>query len=345
VLVTCSRPVDASLHAALLVAAGAPPSQFIPPQTLLWLLPAASVHRVAAVPGVVCPPASAPTSPSVSLSLTHTHTRPEPSSAFASAIRIPSLHPQARQHCLLSSGRGAPLPATQAIVQHMQPAWKAAPSLAAAAAVAAPTHPLRPSGHALLQLSLVHSWGDRHAATTAARTVAVAQLLRRMREDNVVGQMWAAPHTPIVSVAVEHVNATVQWLTQQEVVHSVGLAAHYAPRNKQARWVVQSGEPATMATPLWDRGLRGAGQLVGVSDTGFDLANCLLNNGPLAHGRGTTQLCTDCTLVDFYSPFEWASTGNLRPKTCNQYHPTPSHPTPAAPSAHSDLLHCGGIVT
>lgn len=215
----------------------------------------------------------------------------------------------------------------------MQPAWKAAASLAAAAAIAAPTHPLHPAGHTLLQLSLVHSWGHPHAAAAVdARTAAASQLRRRMREDGVVGEMWVAPHTPVVSVPVEHVNATVQWLTQQEAVHSVGLAAHYAPRNKQARWLVQSGEPATRATPLWDRGLRGAGQLVGVSDTGFDLANCLLNNGELAHGRGTTQLCTDCTLVDFYSPFEWAATGNLRPKTCDQYDPTPSQPSQWSPS-------------
>ena len=92
VLVTCSRPVDASLHAALVVAAGAPPSQFVPPQTLLWLLPAAAVHRVADVPGVVCP------LPLPHLSLTHTHTHThiytyihtEPSSVLASAIRTPS---------------------------------------------------------------------------------------------------------------------------------------------------------------------------------------------------------------------------------------------------------------
>jgi len=232
----------------------------------------------------------------------------------------------------------------------MQPAWKAAPSLAAAAAAsAAPTHPLHPAGHTLIQLSLVHSWGHpthAAAAAAAARTTAVAQLWRRMREEDVVGEMWAAPHTPVVSVPVQHVNTTVQWLTQQEVVHSVGLAAHYAPRNKQARWVVQSGEPATMATPLWDRGLRGAGQLVGVSDTGFDLANCLLNNGELAHGRGTTELCTDCTLVDFYNPFEWATTGNLRPKTCNPYVPYFFNPKPVVPHKPQPYCalyyYCGG---
>lgn len=55
VLVTCESRVDGPLRARLVEAAGIPPAQFIPPQTLLWYLTDdTAVQRVAAVPGVVC---------------------------------------------------------------------------------------------------------------------------------------------------------------------------------------------------------------------------------------------------------------------------------------------------
>jgi hypothetical protein len=87
-------------------------------------------------------------------------------------------------------------------------------------------------------------------------------------------------------------------------VHAVGLVARYEKRNEQAQWIVQSGE-VDMRT-VWAHGLRGQGQLVGVSDTGFDTTNCLLSNSADGTGMGTTQPCTDCT----YSQFD-NTTGSL----------------------------------
>ena len=41
---------------------------------------------------------------------------------------------------------------------------------------------------------------------------------------------------------------------------------------------------------VWDRGIKGENQLVGVSDSGFDLTNCLLANSDSGDGFGTLQV-------------------------------------------------------
>jgi hypothetical protein len=42
------------------------------------------------------------------------------------------------------------------------------------------------------------------------------------------------------------------------------------PRNDQARWVLQSGDASTLATPFWDAGLIGNGEVAGIADSGLD---------------------------------------------------------------------------
>ncbi len=52
-------------------------------------------------------------------------------------------------------------------------------------------------------------------------------------------------------------------------------------RNDRARWIVQSYEapgPPTQATPLYDSGLRGQGEVVGLIDQTPDLQHCLLSD-------------------------------------------------------------------
>lgn len=52
-------------------------------------------------------------------------------------------------------------------------------------------------------------------------------------------------------------------------------------RNDRARWIVQSYEapgPASQATPLYDSGLRGQGEVVGLIDQTPDLQHCLLSD-------------------------------------------------------------------
>ena len=44
--------------------------------------------------------------------------------------------------------------------------------------------------------------------------------------------------------------------------------------NNFARWVVQGGTLEGQTTPLWDLGINGSGQVVGVADTGVDDESC-----------------------------------------------------------------------
>jgi len=43
-----------------------------------------------------------------------------------------------------------------------------------------------------------------------------------------------------------------------------------APRNDVARWTVQSADAVAMATPFWDAGLIGNGEIAGIADSGID---------------------------------------------------------------------------
>jgi len=73
----------------------------------------------------------------------------------------------------------------------------------------------------------------------------------------------------------------------------VGMDPLVQRRNSAAKWVTQSGDMNQGAT-VWAKGIDGTGQLVGVSDGGFDLTNCLLANdqvaGDSASGFGATKV-------------------------------------------------------
>jgi hypothetical protein len=45
------------------------------------------------------------------------------------------------------------------------------------------------------------------------------------------------------------------------------------PFNSRARWVIRSGDPKTLATPVHDRGLLGTGQIVTVADIGLNMVH------------------------------------------------------------------------
>ena len=56
--------------------------------------------------------------------------------------------------------------------------------------------------------------------------------------------------------------------------------------NNYARWSVQAGGGAGSGgarTPLWDLGLNGSGQVVGVADTGLDDASCFFRDATLGN--------------------------------------------------------------
>ncbi|CAM9326926.1 unnamed protein product [Chrysoparadoxa australica] len=61
-------------------------------------------------------------------------------------------------------------------------------------------------------------------------------------------------------------------LTAQHEVYRVDIAHRAVPMNFEAAWVSQSG--VRDYTPLWDWGIQGQGEIIGVADTGVDIRHC-----------------------------------------------------------------------
>ena len=57
------------------------------------------------------------------------------------------------------------------------------------------------------------------------------------------------------------------------------VAGQAGPRNDVARWVLQSFDAETLATPYWDAGLTGSGVIVGLADSGIDYDHIAFRNG------------------------------------------------------------------
>ncbi|KAL0485823.1 ABC transporter-peptidase tagC, partial [Acrasis kona] len=71
----------------------------------------------------------------------------------------------------------------------------------------------------------------------------------------------------------EHALHTSQWLTSRGHVHWVEVKPPTITNNKYASMLTQSYSKP-YSHPLWDRGITGANQIIGVGDTGVDYYHC-----------------------------------------------------------------------
>jgi subtilisin family serine protease len=85
-------------------------------------------------------------------------------------------------------------------------------------------------------------------------------------------------------------------------------------RNGVSAWRCQSGVPDL--TPIFDRGLRGEGQVIGVMDTGLDVDHCLFDDPayglPALNGDSGTEVSPEhrkVLAVDFYWQNDWPDPG------------------------------------
>jgi Subtilase family len=85
-------------------------------------------------------------------------------------------------------------------------------------------------------------------------------------------------------------------IAQLPEVFWVDLESRRGILNDTTIWVGQSGLSAGQATPVFDHGLHGEGQIVGVLDTGIDPDMCFFRDP--AHGLPATNLCNGGTAVD-----------------------------------------------
>jgi len=90
---------------------------------------------------------------------------------------------------------------------------------------------------------------------------------------------FAAEHTGLISLKGLK---TSDLVTGAAVVNSQPECSWMAPEpvynvtNKYAKWITQTGVPGK--TAIWDRGLHGEGQIVGIADSGLDHGSCFFND-------------------------------------------------------------------
>ena len=76
----------------------------------------------------------------------------------------------------------------------------------------------------------------------------------------------------IITCEHKHVPEVSKWAAEQLETHWVEHHQHYKPLNHYAQWITQSF--AKGERPIWEKGIRGQGQVVGISDSGIDSSHC-----------------------------------------------------------------------
>jgi subtilisin family serine protease len=114
------------------------------------------------------------------------------------------------------------------------------------------------------------------ALVAAAHSEAVRALVGDLR---IAGVSVLAEHdggarlvVDVPALEVREARRLLAALVESERVASVERQLQYAHKNKYATWLTQSGVKNKRS--VWDKGIRGEGQVVGVADSGLDFDHC-----------------------------------------------------------------------
>lgn len=135
---------------------------------------------------------------------------------------------------------------------------------------------------------------DTRASLDASRsTIASVAGLRETQMVNVSGELMALARFDRASLS-----SIVEQLAQRDDVLSVGLHLPARSYNSQGQWLHQSNENSpTPQTPVWDRGVYGCGQTVGVLDTGLWMENRAFRDDTQATPVSVCTSGTGCTSI------------------------------------------------
>ncbi len=180
------------------------------------------------------------------------------------------------------------------------------------------------------------AWRSPDAVAPELRNLAVPA--KAIRSPEVLVAVTLAPGTPAVSFAtrIEMAGGSVSWsddsatmttrlglrvprehlaavIEELETTPGLVSAEPQSPvrlLNDASVWRCQSGEPET--TPIFDRGLRGDGQVIGIMDTGLDIDDCRFDDPvvglPAVNQADGTGINTDhrkVLAVDFHWEADW----------------------------------------
>ena len=98
----------------------------------------------------------------------------------------------------------------------------------------------------------------------------------------------------VVRTSTVHAVRVAETLASHPDVFWIGIRGYRALLNDTSIWVGQSGLEGGEATPLFEQGLRGQGQIAAVLDTGLDVDHCAFwdeaNGNPPANQDGATEV-------------------------------------------------------
>jgi hypothetical protein len=166
------------------------------------------------------------------------------------------------------------------------PAYKMGPAVAAA-----DLYPGRGVQKAnALRSVLLHVFPD-------ADITALRQELRALGVERIVGAKAMEPFSRIrLLLTNEEIIAHREGLARLDGVFWIDAEARRVLLNDTTIWVGQSGLGGGQATPIFDQGIFGEGQIVGVLDTGIDPDMCYFRDDAL--GLPPINPCDGGTLVD-----------------------------------------------
>jgi hypothetical protein len=115
------------------------------------------------------------------------------------------------------------------------------------------------------------------------RSLEWASQLRTILGDD-GGEVYGASHRKVViSVNPNMVEDVMNWLIDQEDVLWAESRPTFVPINKYTKGVIQDSTLDASKNFLWDKGLTGAGEVVGCADTGVDYDSCFFRYTMLAN--------------------------------------------------------------
>ena len=101
----------------------------------------------------------------------------------------------------------------------------------------------------------------------------------------------------VLTVTGHHIESLLPVLASYDEVIRVGVRQVMQFHNSQGPWLHQSGEVDQV--PVFDRGIFGCGQIVGVADSGYDFPHCAFTDPEM--GDPLVETCTDganCSAVE-----------------------------------------------
>ena len=93
----------------------------------------------------------------------------------------------------------------------------------------------------------------------------------------------ASPRKLILRLHRQAASETLRFLVQQHETSWIEPRERFFLRNKWSQGIVQSG--TAFRTPIFDRGLRGEGQIIGIADTGIDMNLCFFQDVDVPQAR------------------------------------------------------------